>query len=158
MFAVIQRAVQAPQDPAEPLVVYFSSVSENTHKFVQKTGVRNLRLPLTAKDEIPQVNEPYVLCIPSYGRPNGSGSVPPQAVKFLNNAENRKHLTGVMGAGNTNFGDLYCVAADIVAAKCQVPILYKFELMGTTEDVTKVQEGLKEFWTKNSFHTSLAQS
>lgn len=140
------------KSPQAPLVVYFSSISENTHKFIQKTRVESLRLPLLTKDEPPVVDRPFVLCIPSYGRPNGAGSVPPQAVKFLNVEQNRAHLVGVIGAGNTNFGDLYCVAADKVAAKCQVPVLYRFELMGTAEDVHKVNEGLEEFWIQNSLY------
>lgn len=135
-----------------PLVVYFSSVSENTHKFIQKLGIRSYRLPLKTTEEAPQIEEPFVLCVPSYGRPGGAGSIPPQAVKFLNNPVNREHLHGVIGAGNTNFGELYCVAADKVAAKCNIPVLYKFELMGTAEDVKKVQEGLEEFWIQNSLY------
>lgn len=141
-----------PDATGEPTIVYFSSVSENTHRFVQKTGIKNLRLPLRTSEEPPQVSEPYVLCIPSYGRPGGAGSVPPQAIKFLNNPANRALLKGVIGAGNTNFGELFCVAADKIAAKCHVPVLYKFELMGTEEDVETVQEGIKEFWIQNSLY------
>lgn len=141
-----------PDATGEPTIVYFSSVSENTHRFVQKTGIKNLRLPLRTSEEPPQVSEPYVLCVPSYGRPGGAGSVPPQAIKFLNNPANRALLKGVIGAGNTNFGELFCVAADKIAAKCHVPVLYKFELMGTEEDVATVQEGIKEFWIQNSLY------
>ncbi|WP_421083090.1 class Ib ribonucleoside-diphosphate reductase assembly flavoprotein NrdI [Rothia nasimurium] len=141
-----------PEITGEPTIVYFSSVSENTHRFVQKTGIKNLRLPLRTSEEPPQVSQPYVLCVPSYGRPGGAGSVPPQAIKFLNNPANRALLKGVIGAGNTNFGELFCVAADKIAAKCHVPVLYKFELMGTEEDVETVQEGIKEFWIQNSLY------
>jgi protein involved in ribonucleotide reduction len=42
------------------------------------------------------------------------------------------------------------MAGDIIAAKCKVPHLYRFELMGTPEDVTRVQKGLEEFWTRLS--------
>ncbi|WP_346845672.1 class Ib ribonucleoside-diphosphate reductase assembly flavoprotein NrdI [uncultured Rothia sp.] len=136
----------------EPFIVYFSSVSENTHKFIVKTGVQSLRLPLKTSEATPSVHRPFVLCVPSYGRPGGSGSIPPQAVKFLNNPLNRELMQGVIGAGNTNFGSLYCIAAEKVAAKCEVPVLYKFELMGTAEDVSNVQEGLKAFWRKNSLY------
>jgi protein involved in ribonucleotide reduction len=73
--------------------------------------------------------------------------VPRQVIKFLNNEENRSLLRGVIGAGNTNFGETYCLAADVVAAKCSVPVLYRFELMGTSDDVDRVQQGLEEFWT-----------
>ena len=41
--------------------------------------------------------------------------------------------------------DNYCLAADIIAAKCKVPVLYRFELMGTSEDVATVNQGLEEF-------------
>ena len=59
-------------------------------------------------------------------------------------------IRGVIGAGNTNFADNYCAAGDIIAAKCKVPHLYKFELMGTPEDVQRVNEGLEKFWTRLS--------
>jgi len=39
------------------------------------------------------------------------------------------------------------MAGDIIAAKCQVPHLYRFELMGTPEDVQRVNQGLEKFWT-----------
>jgi protein involved in ribonucleotide reduction len=92
------------------------------------------------------MTEPFVLVAPTYGRPNGSGAVPPQVVKFLNEETNRRLLRGVLGAGNTNFGPDFCLAADKIAAKCGVPVLYKFELMGTPEDVRKVNQGLDQFW------------
>ena len=143
------RATQSSLGKDSPLVVYFSSISGNTHKFVEKLQARNVRLPLRTKDETPVMHEPYVLCVPTYGKPEGAGNVPPQVVKFLNNEENRRQLRGVIGSGNTNFGSLFGIAADIVAKKCDVPLLFKFELMGTSSDVEKVNKGLEEFWTQN---------
>ena len=35
----------------DPLVVYFSSISGNTHKFVEKLSARSLRLPLRTHEE-----------------------------------------------------------------------------------------------------------
>ena len=58
----------------------------------------------------------------------------------------RAHIKGVISGGNTNFGEAYCIAGDIIARKCNVPHLYKFELLGTSRDVTKVKEGLERFW------------
>lgn len=131
---------------AVPVVVYFSSVSGNTHRFMDKIWARKVRLPLHTSQEPPVMEEPYVLAVPTYGRPDGSGSIPPQVMKFLNIATNRSLLRGVLGAGNTNFGDSFCIAADKISAKCGVPVLYKFELMGTTDDVTTVNEGLMKLW------------
>lgn len=149
VLAAARERDRPPGPPAgenSPLLVYFSSVTRNTDRFVAKLPVRRLRLPLRTAQPTPELSEPFVLVVPSYGRPDGAGSVPPQVVKFLNVAANRRHLKGVIGAGNTNFGPLFCVAAEKVAVKCHVPLLYKFELMGTEEDVEKVTLGLEEFW------------
>lgn len=137
---------ELPEGATDPVVVYFSSVSGNTRKFVEKLWARKVQLPLHTSHEPPVMEEPYVLAVPTYGRPEGSGAVPPQVVKFLNIQTNRQLLRGVLGAGNTNFGDKFCIAADKISAKCKVPVLYKFELMGTDEDVYKVNEGLMKLW------------
>ena len=78
------------------------------------------------------------------------GRFQPATPTFLNVEANRALIRGVIGAGNTNFGENYCLAADIIAVKCKVPVLYRFELMGTSEDVAKVNQGLEEFWTHQS--------
>ena len=125
---------------------YFSSVSGNTKRFVEKLGMPARRIPLYAKEEPLVVDEDYVLLVPTYGGGNGRGAVPKQVIKFLNDERNRQHIRGVIGAGNTNFGEAYCLAGDIISAKCQVPHMYKFELFGTPRDVTRVHDGLEEFW------------
>lgn len=127
-------------------LVYFSSVTENTRRFVERLGFPSERIPLRSGDKPLQVSEDYVLVVPTYGGGNLRGAVPKQVIHFLNDPVNRKHCRGVISGGNTNFGTAYCIAGDIVAAKVGVPHLYKFELLGTPEDVTRVQEGLKEFW------------
>ncbi|WP_062201558.1 class Ib ribonucleoside-diphosphate reductase assembly flavoprotein NrdI [Demequina salsinemoris] len=127
-------------------LVYFSSTSENTKRFVDKLGVPAERIPLRPKDEPLKVDEPYVLVVPTYGGGNEGGAVPKQVIKFLNDEHNRSLIRGVISAGNTNFGTAYCIAGDIVAAKCHVPHLYKFELFGTPDDVTAVREGLDDLW------------
>lgn len=47
-------------------------------------------------------------------------------------------MLGVISSGNTNFGKAFCLAGDIIAAKLNVPHMYKFELLGTSEDVSRV--------------------
>jgi protein involved in ribonucleotide reduction len=146
------RAQTAPLPPVttQSRLVYFSSTSENTRRFVMKLGIDAARIPLQAKDAPLLATQPYVLVVPTYGGTGGEGSVPKQVIRFLNNPQNRQLVRGVIGAGNTNFGDNYCMAADIIAAKCHVPRLYRFELMGTPEDVARVNNGLDTFWTRLS--------
>ena len=139
-----------PVNQTSSHLIYFSSASENTRRFIEKLGSDAARIPLYAKDGPLIACEPFVLVVPTYGGTGGEGSVPKQVIRFLNNQQNRRLLRGVIGAGNTNFGDNYCMAGDIIAAKCKVPHLYRFELMGTPEDVARVRKGLEEFWTRLS--------
>ena len=137
-------------------LIYFSSASGYTGRFVEKLDTPAGKIPLHTSEPTLLAQRPYVLLLPTYGgtaeQPGAAarGAVPKQVIKFLNNEHNRSLIRGVIGAGNTNFGESYCLAADIVAAKCKVPVLYRFELMGTSDDVAKVNEGLEEFWTHQS--------
>ncbi|TFD66421.1 class Ib ribonucleoside-diphosphate reductase assembly flavoprotein NrdI [Cryobacterium ruanii] len=127
-------------------IVYFSSTSGNTRRFVEKLGRKAARIPLYAREKPLVATEPFVLCVPTYGGGSVGGAVPRQVIKFLNNETNRSLIRGVIGAGNMNFGTTYCLAGDIIAAKCKVPHLYRFEVFGTPDDVRIVHDGLEEFW------------
>lgn len=131
-------------------LVYFSSVSENTHRFIERLGLPAHRIPLRRTEAPLRMTEEYVLVLPTYGYGAEGGAVPKQVIHFLNDPDNRGLLRGVIAAGNTNFGEAFCLAGEIVAAKCQVPYLYRFELLGTAQDVSRVREGLAQFWQQRS--------
>lgn len=146
-----------PEQPADNTVehigavVYFSSASENTARFIESCqlsgiGIAVYRIPLKPGSAPLNVREPYVLMVPTYGGGDAKKAVPPQVKRFLNNPANRAWIRGVVASGNTNFGTAYCAAGDIIAAKCRVPFLYRFELMGTREDTRKVRYGLVRFF------------
>jgi protein involved in ribonucleotide reduction len=133
-------------------LVYFSSSSGNTHRFIEKLGRPASRIPLHShaggvKQDTLHVSAPYVLVLPTYGGGLNHDAVPQPVKRFLNNADNRSLLRGVIGAGNTNFGEAFCLAGDVISAKCGVPHLYRFEVFGTPDDVSAVDEGLEKFWT-----------
>ena len=148
-------------DPGSGALVYFSSVSENTHRFVQKLGVPATRIPLHGHL---RVDEPYVLVLPTYGGghiippPDAGGYVPKQVIRFLNDEHNRSLIRGVIAAGNTNFGAEFGYAGTVVSRKCGVPFLYRFELMGTEDDVNAVRAGLADFWKDATCHQRSLQS
>ncbi len=140
-------------ETASPLLVYFSSVSGNTARFVEKLGMRAARIPLRASDPRLVVDEPFVLITPTYGGGQSAGhekgAVPKQVIRFLNDERNRRFIRGVVSAGNTNFGEAYCIAGDIISRKCRVPHLDRFELFGTPEDVDRIGDGLERWWTQH---------
>ncbi|NDV52258.1 class Ib ribonucleoside-diphosphate reductase assembly flavoprotein NrdI [Salipiger sp. PrR003] len=127
-------------------IVYFSSRSGNTHRFVQSLGLHAVRVPRLETEPFPEVSRPYVLITPTYADGEGRKSVPRQVIRFLNAPERRGLLRGVIASGNRNFGANFALAGDVVAQKCGVPVLYKFELAGTDADVARVKQGLMEFW------------
>lgn len=136
--------------PGAPQLVYFSSVSGNTARLVEKLGLPALRIPILATEQPLRVDVPFVLVTPTYGGGQGrgeeKGAVPKQVIRFLNDERNRSSIRGVISAGNTNFGEAFCVAGDIISRKCQVPHLYRVELFGTPEDIRSIREGLEQWW------------
>ncbi len=129
-------------------IAYFSNVSENTKRFVEKLGIPNSRIPVKTTDQPLLMTKPFLLVVPTYGGGEDESSVPKQVIRFLNNPENRKLIKGVIASGNTNFGESYCRAGEIVSMKCQVPLLHRFELLGTAYDVEVVQEKMELFWNQ----------
>ncbi len=128
-------------------IVYFSKVSENTKRFVEKLGLPATRIPLKWEGDEPfLVARPYVLVVPTYGGNKEEKQIPTQVVDFLNLKVNRDLLRGVIGTGNTNFGETYCKAAELISAKTGVPLIYRVELLGTPYDVEQTLERLETLW------------
>jgi protein involved in ribonucleotide reduction len=125
-----------------PNIVYFSNYSGNTKRFVEKLGLEAIRIPISDSNDPIIVQDPYVLFVPTYGSGSEGHAIPRQVRSFLNEASNRSKLVGVVGLGNTNFGEHYCKAADLIAAKTGVPILGRVEIFGTDEDVINIKERL----------------
>ncbi|MGO2633379.1 MAG: class Ib ribonucleoside-diphosphate reductase assembly flavoprotein NrdI [Galactobacter sp.] len=146
--AAPERHAETTTQRTDHQLVFFSSISGNTLRFVQKLGRDAARIPLHRSDPDLVTEAPYVLVLPTYGGEKGAHTIPPQVLNFLRHPANREHLRGVIGAGNTNFGTSYNLAAHKIAAKLDVSVLYLFELMGTPEDVARVNQGLDEFWTR----------
>jgi protein involved in ribonucleotide reduction len=124
-------------------IVYFSNYSGNTKKFVEKLDDSYAtRIPIDWDSGSITVDQPYVLFVPTYGGGEGRAAIPRQVRLFLNIKENRKLLRGVVGFGNTNFGEHFCKAADLISAKTGVPVIAKVEIFGTQDDLDKVKERL----------------
>ncbi|WP_337102458.1 class Ib ribonucleoside-diphosphate reductase assembly flavoprotein NrdI [Paenibacillus sp. YIM B09110] len=110
------------------LIVYYS-LTGNVRRFVEKTGRPAQEITLEK-----YVTEPFIIVTPT----NGFGEVPPAVGKFLR--INGALLRGVTASGNRNWGANYSRAADRICEKYNVPILHRFELAGTDEDVRKFNE------------------
>lgn len=128
------------------MIVYYSSASGNTKRFVEKLGLPAIRLPTEANERTLEIEQPFVLICPTYADGEGRGAVPNSVIGLLNNPNNRALIKGVIASGNRNFGALFARGGAIVAEKCKVPLLYRFELSGTQSDIAIVANGLEQFW------------
>ena len=125
-------------------LVYYSNFSENTKRFVEKVTDNGIRIPVRASDARDfRVARDYILVVPTYGGGAEGPAIPKPVRVFLNNPANRDLLRGVIGTGNTNFGEHYCKAADMISAKTGVPIIARVEITGTLEDVELVKKRLE---------------
>lgn len=126
-------------------VVYFSSVSEQTKRFVEKLDPEvSYRIPLRRNEEPLVVDRPYVLITPSYGAGTEHRAVPPQVIKFLNNEQNRSLIRGVVAGGNRNYGSYFGYAGGVVAKKCNVPVLGHFEVFGMPGEAEQIRRKIGE--------------
>jgi len=132
----------------EPLLIYYSSESSNTHRFVEQLPFEAYRIPSSPKKPHPKISNPYILICPTFAANDGQGAVPKQVIKFLNIDKNRELLLGVIASGNRNFGKYYGYAGNVISKKCNVPCLYKFELAGTKKDIKEVTNGVNKIWQK----------
>ena len=133
-------------------VIYFSNDTGNTNRFVEKfreaANVNCTRIDLStgsSSDSIRASGE-YVLFVPTYGGGSQKSAIPRQVRHFLNVPENRDKLRGVVGFGNTNFGDHYCKAAELISAKTGVPIIDRIEIFGAPGDIERLQERLEDLY------------
>lgn len=125
-------------------VFYYSSVSNLTGRFAEALAaadgreINNLADAAVRSQEVPG---PWVLLTPSYKAGNANQVTLPAPVRaFLRSPMNRRKLIGIIGSGNRNFGIYYQAAARKLAQVSGRPVLFEFELSGTSEDVARCVE------------------
>lgn len=133
-----------------PLLGYFSSVSGNAACFVEKVEPPAQRNPPPPAGGRFRRQRALRSSHPTYGGGErlgvGRGAVPQRVIRFLNDERNPDQIRGVISAGNTNFGEAFCLAGDIISRKWNVPHLYRLEIFGTQDDVDLVTDGLRRRW------------
>jgi protein involved in ribonucleotide reduction len=108
------------------LVVYYS-MTGNVRRFVEKTERRAVPIP-------DDVRDPFVLVTPT----TGFGEVPRPVSDFLR--KNGGLMRAVAVSGNANWGRNFGAAGVKIAKEYGVPLILRFELSGTPEDVRKFNE------------------
>ncbi|MED0863753.1 class Ib ribonucleoside-diphosphate reductase assembly flavoprotein NrdI [Bacillus safensis] len=118
------------------MIVYFYSLTGNIRRFIAKTGLGGQAREIKTGEV---VEDPFVLVTPTYD----FGQPPATVIEWLKDSGDL--MVGVAASGNRNWGDGFGAAADVIAALYDVPVIAKFELAGTEEDVKQFMERVKVF-------------
>jgi len=122
------------------MLLFYSSSTNNTKKFVTKLELPAVQINGELGADTPLA--PFVLFTPTYSNGTAKGSVPKSVRALL--VKHSELLVAVVGFGNRNFGELFCVGARLISHRFNVPLLHCVELAGTTDDVALVTERLEE--------------
>ncbi|WPP40692.1 class Ib ribonucleoside-diphosphate reductase assembly flavoprotein NrdI [Paenibacillus hunanensis] len=115
------------------MLIAYDSKTGNVKRFIGK--LKHSSVQAVQIEEALQLNEPFVLITYT----TGFGQVPEKVNHFLE--KNHQRLLGVAASGNRNWGDNFGKSADLISERYGVPVVYKFELSGTTGDAQRfVQE------------------
>ncbi len=139
--------------------IVYLSITGNTRAFVQHLqayGKEQQRFNETAPqiilEEIDdntlpyEETTPFFAFVPTYleggnGVDNGDQEILTESLRehiaFRNNAQ---YCLGIIGSGNKNFNNQYCLTAKQYAEAFAVPLLADYELRGTAADVTRIYE------------------
>lgn len=117
----------------DKLIVVYYTFSGQVKRFVKKLK-SVCDVEVMEITEGLKVDKPYVLLTGTYG----FGEVSDEVTSFIEN--NKQYIKAVMSSGNKNWGNNFAKAGDIISKTYNVPLLAKFELSGSDEDVELLKE------------------
>lgn len=135
----------------------YISLSGNTDSFVKRLRdylllntkfkeVNLLNVKDLIKDGIPfnEVSNYFIAFLPTYleggnGIDNGDKEILTTPLReYIRYKDNYKKCLGIVGSGNKNFNNQYCLTAKQYSQEFGFPVLYNYELRGLDIDIQKV--------------------
>ena len=139
------------------IYILFISIEGNTRSFLTRLAAFakqqhsiNPKNPVIELKEITDQTvpaaekEPFFALVPTYldggnGIDSGYTELMTNALgEYIASNSNADHCLGVVGSGNKNFNEQYCLTARQYAYEFKVPFLADYELRGTSEDVERI--------------------
>ena len=68
--------------------------------------------------------------------------------EYIAYGDNAKQCIGVVGSGNRNFNEQYCLTARKYAKQFDAPFLADYELRGTSQDIEVIYGRLTKRWNE----------
>lgn len=135
----------------------YISLSGNTDSFVKRLRdylllntkikeVNLLNVKELVKNSIPfnEVTNQFVAFLPTYleggnGIDNGDKEILTTPLReYIRYKDNYKKCLGIVGSGNKNFNNQYCLTAKQYSQEFDFPVLYNYELRGLEVDIQEV--------------------
>ncbi|KRN01841.1 flavoprotein NrdI [Levilactobacillus senmaizukei DSM 21775 = NBRC 103853] len=145
----------------QPLRILFISIEGNTRNFVKnlttyaaKQHTADASQPTIVATEISEASDfnpettPYFCFVPTYldggnGVDNGVKELMTNVLgEYIEYGDNASQLIGVVGSGNRNFNEQYCLTAKRYAKKFNAPFVANYELRGVPRDESRVYDAL----------------
>lgn len=143
----------------------YISLSGNTASFIKRLSaflqerhedaeIEQVDIKDMVKEERPfyAMSQFFVAFLPTYleggnGLDNGDVEILTNDLgDFIAFEENYKRCFGIVGSGNRNFNNQYCLTAKQYAERFCFPVLDTFELRGLNEDVKRIGLKIEELY------------
>ncbi|MBC5618885.1 class Ib ribonucleoside-diphosphate reductase assembly flavoprotein NrdI [Streptococcus anginosus] len=143
----------------------YISLSGNTASFIKRLSaflqerhenveIEQVDIKDMVKEERPfyAMSQSFVAFLPTYleggnGLDNGDVEILTNDLgDFIAFEENYKRCFGIVGSGNRNFNNQYCLTAKQYAERFNFPVLDTFELRGLNEDVKRIGLKIEELY------------
>lgn len=143
----------------------YISLSGNTASFIKRLSaflqerhenveIEQVDIKDMVKEERPfyAMSQSFVAFLPTYleggnGLDNGDVEILTNDLgDFIAFEENYKRCFGIVGSGNRNFNNQYCLTAKQYAERFGFPVLDTFELRGLNEDVKRIGLKIEELY------------
>ena len=143
----------------------YISLSGNTASFIKRLSaflqerhenveIEQVDIKDMVKEERPfyAMSQFFVAFLPTYleggnGLDNGDVEILTNDLgDFIAFEENYKRCFGIVGSGNRNFNNQYCLTAKQYAERFNFPVLDTFELRGLNEDVKRIGLKIEELY------------
>lgn len=95
---------------------------------------------------------PFVAFLPTYleggnGVDNGDQEILTNPLgEFIAHADNFKQCFGIVGSGNRNFNNQYCLTAKQYSQRFGFPVLDDFEMRGMLGDIKRIAEKIETYY------------
>lgn len=148
------------------LRVIYISLSGNTASFVKRLSehmalwhdvtIKATNVYDLVKNDVAFAveSDPFVIFLPTYleggdGVETGTTEVLTTPLRdYMSYQNNYKQCLGVIGSGNRNFNEQYCLTAKQYSEQFGFPILDTFELRGTQKDIERIADKLVSLMDK----------